>query len=63
MATKGKYIIIVPQDTDDPLVAGVKADRLRVGAGETIEIARPMYHGGRNFSQDARSGALRPTIC
>lgn len=38
MATKGKYIIIVSQDTDDPLVAGVKADRLRV-TGETIEKA------------------------
>ena len=35
---KGKYIIIVSQDTDDPLVAGVRADRLRVN-GETIEIA------------------------
>lgn len=38
MSVKGKYIIIVSRDTGDPLVAGVKADRLRV-AGETIEIA------------------------
>jgi len=38
MVTKGKYIIIISRDTNEPLVAGVKADRLRV-AGETIEIA------------------------
>lgn len=35
---KGKYIIIYSRDADEPLVAGVTADRLRV-AGETIEIA------------------------
>ena len=38
MAVKGKYIIMSSQGTTYPLIAGVKADRLRV-AGETIEIA------------------------
>ena len=35
---KGKYIIIYSRDADEPLVAGVTADRLRI-AGETIEKA------------------------
>lgn len=38
MSVKGKYVVIGNGSPDNRLVAGVKADRLRV-AGETIEIA------------------------
>lgn len=38
MAIRGKYVVIGNGSPDNRLVAGVKADRLRV-AGETIEIA------------------------
>lgn len=38
MAVKGKYVVIGKGPSDNRLVAGVRADRLRV-AGETIEIA------------------------
>ncbi len=38
MAVKGRYVVIKLSSGSTPLVAGVKADRLRV-AGETIEIA------------------------
>ena len=57
MATKGKYIIIVSQGTNNPLVAGVKADRLRVN-GETIEIASATNSRWKEFLAGRREWSI-----
>ena len=57
MATKGKYIIIVSQGTNNPLVAGVRADRLRVN-GETIEIASATNSRWKEFLAGRREWSI-----